>query len=227
MTRPDRGLILDLDGVVTDTAELHFRAWARLATDEGLAFDRRVNDELRGLSRVDSLRVLLGDRVVEPREFERMLADKNRHYVSSLATLSAADLLPGAGELVVEARARGWLVAIGSSSRNAPEVLGRLGLADAFDAVADGNTVTQAKPAPDVFLAAARMLGVEPDRCVVVEDAASGVDAALAAGMAVVGVGPPDRVGHAHVCVAATADVDLDDLERLVVDGHAREDRPD
>ncbi|MEX0953450.1 MAG: beta-phosphoglucomutase [Nitriliruptoraceae bacterium] len=216
MTRRNRGLILDLDGVVTDTAELHFHAWARLAADEGLAFERDANERLRGLSRADSLRAILGDREVTPMAFERMLDDKNRHYVTSLAGLSGADLLPGAAALVADARTRGWRLAIGSSSRNAPEVLRRLGLFDAFDAIADGNTVTVAKPAPDVFLAAARMLGVDPERCVVVEDAASGVDAGLAAGMAVVGTGPPDRVGHAHVCVATTADVDLDVLERLV-----------
>jgi beta-phosphoglucomutase len=207
---PASAVIFDLDGVLTDTAEFHYRAWQELADAEGLPFDRAANEALRGVSRADSLRLLLGDREVDEATFERMMAEKNERYVELLADMSSDDLLPGALELVEACRARGLRVAIGSSSKNAPMVLDALGIADRFDAVADGTTVATAKPAPDLFLAAARLLDVDPAACVVVEDAEAGVDAALAAGMTAVGVGPPDRVGHAHLHFPSTAEVDLD-----------------
>lgn len=207
---PLRAVIFDLDGVLTDTAEFHYRAWQELADAEGLPFDRAANDALRGVSRADSLRLLLGDRAVDDATFQRMMAEKNERYVELLADMSPDDLLPGALELVEACRDRGLKVAIGSSSKNAPMVLDALGIRDRFDAIADGTTVETAKPAPDLFLAAARLLEVEPEACAVVEDAAAGVDAALAAGMVAVGIGPSDRVGHAHHVFPTTADVDLE-----------------
>ena len=205
-----RAVIFDLDGVLTDTADFHYLAWQALADDEGLPFDRAANEHLRGVSRRDSLLLILGDRQVDEAAFEEMMERKNQLYLASLEHMGPEDALPGARELVSEARRRGLLVAIGSSSKNARFVLDKLGLADAFDAVADGSSVERAKPAPDLFVRAAEMLGVEPSACIVVEDAASGVDAALAAGMKAVGVGPQDRVGHAHHRFDTTADIDLD-----------------
>jgi beta-phosphoglucomutase len=205
-----RAVIFDLDGVLTDTAEFHYLAWQELADAEGLPFDRAANEALRGVSRADSLRLLLDGREVDGATFERMMAEKNERYVELLADMSPDDLLPGAAALVDACRERGLAVAIGSSSKNAPMVLDALGIADRFDAVADGTTVETAKPAPDLFLAAARMLDVDPAACAVVEDAAAGVDAALAAGMLAVGVGPEGRVGHAHLRYDTTADIDLD-----------------
>ncbi|MTV27677.1 beta-phosphoglucomutase [Nitriliruptoraceae bacterium ZYF776] len=210
MTDAPRAVIFDLDGVLTDTAEFHYLAWQQLADAEGIPFDRDANEALRGLSRRESLETMLGDRQVDEPDLERMMASKNDAYVASLADMSPADLLPGAEALVQAAVDRGCKVAIGSSSKNAPYVLDKLGIADRFDAVADGNSVERAKPAPDLFLEAARMLDVPPERCIVVEDAGAGVDAALAAGMVAVGIGPPERVGHAHVVFPSTADVDLD-----------------
>jgi beta-phosphoglucomutase len=205
-----QAVIFDLDGVLTDTAEFHYLAWQELADAEGLPFDRDANEALRGVSRADSLRLLLGDRQVPEDDFTRMMASKNERYVELLADMSPDDLLPGALALVETCRDRGLRVAIGSSSKNAPAVLAALGIADRFDAIADGTSVEAAKPAPDLFLAAAHMLAVDPSRCAVVEDAEAGVDAALAAGMVAVGVGPVARVGHAHVVFPTTADVDLD-----------------
>jgi beta-phosphoglucomutase len=207
-----RAVIFDLDGVITDTAEFHYRAWQRLADEEGFPFDREANEALRGVSRADSLRLILGDREVASEAFAAMMARKNGYYLESLEAMSPDDVLPGAVELVREARARGLAVAIGSSSKNARFILEHLGITDLFDAVADGDSVSTAKPAPDLFLAAAELLGVPPTACVVVEDAASGVDAALAAGMVAVGVGPDERVGHAHHRFDTTADVDLDQV---------------
>lgn len=206
------GVVFDLDGVLTDTAELHYESWLGVAREEGLPFDREVNERLRGVSREDSLRLILGGRVVSPARFAEMLERKNAAYREALGGLTGADVLPGARELVTDARARGLRVAVGSSSRNAPLVLERLGLAVLFDATVDGSDVAVAKPAPDVFLVAAQRLGLEPSRCAVVEDAAAGVDAAHAAGMLAVGIGPARRVGHADVRYETTADVDLDEV---------------
>jgi 1,2-alpha-glucosylglycerol phosphorylase len=210
--QPLRAVIFDLDGVLTDTAEYHYLGWQRLADEEGIPFDREANEALRGVSRADSLTLVLGDREVSPEAFEEMMARKNGYYLDSLQAMSPRDLLPGAVQLVVDAKRRGMKVAIGSSSKNAGFVLDALGISDLFDAVADGHSVERAKPAPDLFLAAADLLGVPPASCIVVEDATSGVDAALAAGMIAVGVGPDERVGHAHHRFDTTADVDLEQV---------------
>jgi beta-phosphoglucomutase len=210
VTVPFTAVIFDLDGVITDTAEFHYLGWQRLADEVGLPFDRDANEALRGLSRRESLLAMLGDREVPEDELEAMMERKNGYYVDSLGEMGPEDALPGAVELVEDARARGLAVAIGSSSKNAQLVLDKLGLTHRFDAVADGHSVEQAKPAPDLFLEAARMLGADPAACIVIEDATSGVDAALAAGMTAVGVGPDERVGHAHHRFDTTADVDLD-----------------
>ncbi|TVR27182.1 MAG: beta-phosphoglucomutase, partial [Nitriliruptor sp.] len=206
---PQRAVIFDLDGVLTETAEYHYLGWQRLADEEGLPFDRAANEALRGVSRAESLQLLLGDRQVDSATFDEMMARKNGYYVDSLQGMSPKDLLPGAISLVVDAKRRGMLVAIGSSSKNARFVLDKLEITGLFDAIADGDTVDNAKPAPDLFLAAADLLGVSPAHCVVIEDAAAGIDAALAAGMTAVGTGPEERVGHAHHRFDATRDVDL------------------
>ncbi len=206
---PCRAVIFDLDGVLTETAEYHYLGWQRLADEEGLAFDRQANEALRGLSRGESLQALLGGREVDPDTFAAMMERKNGYYVDSLQDMSPADLLPGAISLVIDAKRRGMRVAIGSSSKNARFVLDKLQITGLFDAIADGDSVERAKPAPDLFLAAAELLGVPPADCIVIEDAAAGVDAALAAGMIAVGVGPQERVGHAHHRCNTTRDVDL------------------
>ena len=209
--RPPRALLLDLDGVVTDTARAHEAAWRSTLTAHGLSFDPAAYARTRGRSRADSLRELLTGQPVDPGTFDAMLAEKDAAYRGALVDLGPGDVLPGTAELIDAARARGWPVAIASSSRNAGLVLARLGLADRFDAVADG-TAGAPKPAPDIFLAAAAAVGVPPAACLAVDDGGAGVDAALAAGMRVVGVGPAAEVGHAHVRVDATAALDLDDL---------------
>ena len=206
-----RALLLDLDGVVTDTARAHEAAWRGTLAAHGLRFEQDAYARTRGRSRADSLHELVAGQDVGPTLFATMLAEKDAAYRAALADLGPGDVLPGAAELIAAARARGWPVAIASSSRNAGLVLGRLGIADRFDAVADG-TAGAPKPAPDIFLAAAAAVGVPPAACVAVDDGGAGVDAALAAGMRVVGVGPADEVGQAHVRVDTTADLDLDRL---------------
>ena len=214
--RPLEAVIFDLDGVITDTAAFHERGWQRLADEQGWAFDSTLADELRGVSRMDSLERILGvNGVTASDEQKREWADrKNAYYVDALSDLSPDDLLPGALELVLACKEAGLKVAIGSSSKNAAMVLERLGIAEQFAAVSDGHSVERAKPAPDLFLHAAQQIATPPERCAVLEDAASGVDAALAAGMVAVGIGPDDRVGHGHHRFDAVGDVDLEELLR-------------
>ena len=212
-----RALLLDLDGVVTDTARAHEAAWRATLVAHGLPFEPDAYARTRGRSRADSLHELLAGRDVPPGTFATILTEKDAAYRAALADLGPADVLPGAEPLIAAARARGWPVAIASSSRNARLVLDRLGLRDRFDAVADG-TAGAPKPAPDIFLAAAAAVAVPPAHCVAVDDGGAGVEAALAAGMRVVGVGPADEVGRAHVRVATTAELDLDRLLPALAD---------
>ncbi|WP_341530763.1 beta-phosphoglucomutase [Nostoc sp. UHCC 0302] len=211
---PDiRGVIFDLDGVLTDTAEYHYLGWQRLADEEGIPFNREANEALRGVSRRASLMLIVGDRPYSEAQIQEMMERKNRYYVEYLENISTKDLLPGALELLNELRQAGIKIAIGSGSKNARTVLEKLGIADKIDAIADGYSVQQPKPAPDLFLYAANLLGLEPSQCVVVEDAAAGIEAALAGGMWAVGLGPPERVGAAHVVLPSLAGVKWADIE--------------
>lgn len=196
-----QGFIFDLDGVLTDTAVYHYLGWKRLAQDEGIELAPDIADTTRGVSRRESLMLVLGDardRYTEE-QLDEMADRKNRYYVESLSEIDASAVLPGVLDLLDSARAAGIRLAVGSASKNADMVLEKLGIKDRFDAIADGNTVTAHKPAPDLFLAAGEMIGVTPEHGVVFEDAEAGVEAALAGGFAAVGLGPAERVGKAHV----------------------------
>ena len=187
-----KAVIFDLDGVIVSTDELHYQAWKRLADEEKIHFDRTINERLRGVSRMESLAILL-EKATRPLSEEQrleMAARKNGTYCELLAdTLSAADILPGARSFLEACRAAGLKVAIGSSSRNSPTILERIGLGAYFDATADGNDITKSKPDPEVFLTAAKRLGFAPSECLVVEDAEAGVAAAIAGGMKCLAVG--------------------------------------
>lgn len=207
-----QGVIFDLDGVLTDTAEYHYQAWQQLADEEGFPFDRQANEGLRGLSRRESLLQIVGERQVPDSKLEEMMDRKNRYYVDLIQHITAAQLLPGALALLDELRQQGIKVAIGSGSKNARTILDKLGIESRIDAIADGYSVSRSKPDPDVFLYAAEQLGLKPNQCVVVEDAKAGVEAALAAGMWTVGLGPPERVGIAHLVLPNLAGVHVADL---------------
>lgn len=195
---------------------MHTAAWRRLADEEGLAFDPAIEPQLRGLSRHDSLRIILADRVVSEDELSRLAARKNAWYRASLSSLQPDDALPGARECVARLRQQGWSLAVGSASRNAGTVLERLDLRGLFDAVVDGDAVTLAKPDPEVFVEAARRLKVAPQRCVVIEDAPAGVFAARQAGMVCVGVGDPTDLATADIVVASVAQLQPDQLADLI-----------
>jgi len=216
----DEAVIFDLDGVLTDTAELHFQSWLEISREIGVPFDRQANEALRGLSRADSLRVFLGPHAVRftPQQQAGIMDRKNDLYVARVRRMTPDDLLPGSRELLEDLRGRGVGVAVASSSKNTRLVLEKLRIEPLLDAVVDGNDITRSKPDPEVFLLAARRLGVPPQRCVVVEDAESGVAAGLAAGMKVVGIGPPQRVGRAHLVVASVVALDPDAVLGLLAD---------
>ncbi|MEA5604318.1 beta-phosphoglucomutase [Nostoc sp. UHCC 0252] len=202
-----QGFIFDLDGVLTDTAELHYLAWKKLADEEGIPFNQQDNEALRGVSRRASLMLIIGDRPYSEAQIEEMMERKNGYYVELIQNMTSKDLLPGAIAFLDELRQAGIKIGIGSASKNACTVIERLGIVDKVDAIADGYSVQQPKPAPDLFLYAAKQLKLEPAQSVVVEDAAAGIEAALAAGMWAVGLGPVERVGAAHVVLPSLADI--------------------
>ena len=207
-----RAFIFDLDGVLTDTAEYHYRGWKRLADELGIPFTREENEALRGIPRRESLMLVLKERQYPEEQLLEMMERKNRYYLEFIRQISPRDLLPGSRELLEEIRAAGLKSALGSASKNAPEVVERLGIADLLDAIADGHSVERQKPAPDLFLHAAAQLGLEPAECVVVEDAAAGIEAARAGGFRSVGLGPRERVAKADLVLPSLGGVHLSEL---------------
>ena len=189
-------VIFDLDGVITDTAELHYLAWQRLADEEGLTFNRELNEQLRGVSRRESLLHILAGKTVDEATLVGMMARKNAYYVAMLGELSAENILPGVLPLLDQLDNANIPYALGSASKNARTVLDALGLTDRFTFIADGNAPVRKKPAPDLFRFAAANISVLPHNCVVIEDAASGVQGALVAGMPTVALGPADRFNN-------------------------------
>lgn len=193
--------IFDLDGVITDTARLHLDAWGALARDLGLPFDPHMEEQLRGLSRMDSLELVLGAAAASfsPARKLDLAEHKNAAYVASLSGMSSADLLPGALEALQAVRAGGWGLALASASKNADTVLQRLGIAGLFHHhVVDAASIPRGKPAPDIFLAAASALTVAPAHCVGIEDAVAGVQAIRSAGMWALGIGDAATLTEAH-----------------------------
>ena len=211
-----KGFIFDLDGVLTDTAEYHYMGWKRLADELGIPFTREDNETLRGIPRRESLMLMLKDRKCVEDQIQEMMDRKNRYYLEFIREITPQELLPGARQLLEEIRAAGLKSALGSASKNAAEVIERLGIAHLLDAVADGHSVEFQKPAPDLFLYAARQLGLTPSECVVVEDAAAGIEAARVGGFLPVGVGPAERVAMADLILPNLDGVHLNELlERL------------
>ncbi len=184
-------VIFDLDGVLCSTDEYHFRAWSRLAREMKLSFDREKNRRLLGIGRMDALNIFLeGSKLsLAPEQKDDLAARKNGYYIEQLESLSPADVFDGVPETLRALRERGIKTAVGSSSKNAKLVLNRLCLTPYFDAIADGTDGVLSKPAPDIFLCAARKLGEAPERCAVVEDSAAGIKAAKSAGMAAIAFG--------------------------------------
>lgn len=199
-----KGAIFDLDGVLVDTAKYHYLAWKKLADQLGIDFTEADNERLKGVSRVRSLEILLEIGGVEKDELaqSRLREMKNEWYLSFIKDMTAEELLPGAKEYLLQLKKEGVKISLGSASKNAAAILKSLAIYELFDEIIDGTKVINAKPDPEVFLKAAKGLGLEPKECVVFEDAAAGVQAGKAAGMYVVGIGTVDNLPEADEVVA-------------------------
>lgn len=211
MNEPILGVIFDLDGVIVSTDNCHYQAWQRMADEEGIPFDRKMNEHLRGVSRMQSLEFILqrAERNYTDEEKQQLAARKNAYYVELIGSLTEKDILPGALEILHLLKKRGIKTAIGSSSRNTPIILRQIGLSNAFDAVADGNAIRNSKPDPEVFLLAASLIGLKPQNCLVVEDADTGIEAALSGGMRALGVGSAAQNSRATFTADDLTEVDM------------------
>ncbi|MFL6673670.1 MAG: beta-phosphoglucomutase [Massilia sp.] len=208
-----KAVIFDLDGVITDTAHYHYLAWKQLAESEGVRFDRAFNENLKGVDRMGSLDLILaGSAKTYSAEQKLALADsKNRHYQQLIATMTAADLLPGAVEALAAVRAAGLKIGLASVSKNAFTVLERLGIRERFDYVVDAARIANSKPHPEIFLNAAQQLDVAPADCLGVEDAVAGVASIKSAGMVALGIGKPEVLTQADRVIPGLDQFRLED----------------
>ncbi|WP_313469241.1 beta-phosphoglucomutase [Carnobacterium sp.] len=208
-----KGFVFDLDGVLTDTAEYHYLAWQELGEKIGISFDREFNEQLKGISRMDSLDRILAyghKSNLYSEEKKLILADeKNEDYKKLITQITSADLLPGITELLMDLKKAEMKLALASASKNGPVILERLGIADVFDAVIDPATLLHGKPDPEIFIKGAEQLGLRPEECVGIEDAEAGIEAINAAGMFSVGVGNEQSMKAADLFVATTIDLKL------------------
>jgi len=194
-----KACIFDLDGVVVDTAKYHFIAWRELAKEMGFEFTLEDNERLKGVSRMTSLEILLeiGNITLSDDEKLKLAEKKNEEYLEYIYKMSPEEILPGVKNFIVTLRNKGIKIALGSASKNAKLILDRLGITELFDALVDGNMVSNAKPDPQVFTLGAELLGVENETCIVFEDAVAGLEAAHNANMKCVGVGDKDTLSEA------------------------------
>ncbi|EAS20983.1 beta-phosphoglucomutase [Nonlabens mediterrranea] len=186
-----KAFIFDLDGVIVDTAKFHFVAWQRLAASLGINFTEKENEQLKGVSRVNSLKKILewGNKEISPEVFQAKMDQKNQEYLELIKTLDVKDILPGVHEFLLKLKEQKQPIALGSASKNARPILEKLGIKDLFDVIVDGTNVTKAKPDPEVFLNACDQLGYSAQDSVVFEDSVAGVQAANTAGMISIGLG--------------------------------------
>lgn len=208
-----KAIIFDLDGVLTDTSEYHYRAWKHLADDEGIPFTHEENDaHLRGVGRRESLAYLIRGRQYTEEQIQEMMDRKNRYYNALIEQMSPNEVVPGGKELLTEIRKAGIKSAIASASKNCRTVLERLDIVDYFDGIADGNSVVNSKPAADIFVYAAGLVNVPTIDCLGVEDADAGIEAIKIAGMRALAVGPADRFHRADKVLPTLANKRLQDL---------------
>ncbi len=209
--------LFDLDGVICDTAKYHFQAWKRLADELGFVFTLEDNERLKGVSRRESLDIVLevGRVVADEKSKGRMAERKNEWYVESISRIGEEELLEGVKPFLESLRKAGIRVALGSASKNADLILDRLRIKGYFDAIIDGTKIAKAKPDPEVFLEGAKAVGVEPSRCIVFEDAVAGIEAAKNARMKCVGVGRADLLRAADLVIPSFVGVDLSLLDKL------------
>lgn len=213
---PIKACIFDLDGVIVDTAKFHYLAWRRLAQELGFDFTEEDNERLKGVSRMDSLNILLeiGGVELDDDKKEELAKNKNEWYVELILEMDEKEILPGTTEFLTMLKEAGLKISLGSASKNAKMILKKINLLHMFDCIIDGTDISKAKPDPEVFLLGANALNVDPSECVVFEDAVSGVEAAISAGMYVIGIGTKETLHRANDVVGSLAEMTLDRLER-------------
>ena len=218
-----QAVIFDLDGVIVDTAQFHYNAWKTLASEWGYALKHEDNEQLKGVSRMDSVKKIAQWANVHttPEQLLDVAHRKNEIYLNLCAQLTPEHILPGISPLIDALKASGVLVALGSASKNARFVLDKLGLLDVFDVIVDGNDVSKSKPNPEVFLKAAQKMGVSPQHCVVLEDAPAGVEAALTANMKVIGLGDASELQKAHLVLDNAKNLSFGQLNQIKIKGVA------
>lgn len=208
-----KGLIFDLDGVITDTAEYHYLAWKSLAEKIGIEIDRAFNEQLKGISRMESLELILqhGNKseAYTLEEKETLATQKNEEYKEYIKQVTPADLLPGIAELLRDAREQGIKMSLASASKNAPEIMQRLEIDGLFEGIVDPASLKAGKPDPEIFIRGAELLGLSVKECVGLEDAEAGIESINAAGMFSVGVGTKEAMKEADYAVESTAELDL------------------
>ena len=209
-----KACIFDLDGVIVDTAKYHYLAWKNLANSIDIDFTEEDNERLKGVSRMRSLGIIMeiGNKTVSEEEMQKLATQKNEEYVSYILKMDDSEILPGVLDFLNELKAANIGIALGSASKNAPTILKQIGLTEYFDAVIDGNSVSKAKPDPEVFLKGAEALNVSPNECIVFEDAEAGVEAALAGGMRCVGIGSEEILGKANLVVKGFQNLKFNNL---------------
>ncbi len=207
-------VIFDLDGVITDTARYHYRAWKRLADELGIYFDETINERLKGIDRMASFEVILerATTTYSTSQKEAYANIKNGYYVASIDLLSKKDILEGIESFIGDLKKNNIKIALGSASKNADKIIERLGLKEYFDVIVDSAKVAKGKPDPEIFVTAAHMLGVAPEKCVVIEDSAAGIQAAVDGGMKAIGIGDKSLLVGANIVLAATKELLLEQV---------------
>ncbi len=214
-----KAVIFDLDGVIVDTAKYHYLAWKRLASELGFNFSEEDNERLKGVSRMESLEILLKvGKINHLTNVEKIkLADKkNKWYVEYISNISPSEILPGFLPFLYFLKDNNVKVAVGSASKNARTILSNIGIIEAFDTIVDGNRISKAKPDPQVFTLAANDLGIPYSSCVVIEDAEAGVEAAKNAGMKCIGLGNPQLLHKADVVIQSLKELNYSDVLNMI-----------
>ncbi len=214
----NKAIIFDLDGVIVDTAKYHFIAWQKIAKDLGFDFTHTDNEKLKGVSRVQSLELILqmAKRHLTQAEKDKLLVEKNEHYLSLISDMSSDELLPGMADLLDYLVQHKIPFALGSASKNARRILDALSLTDKFTAIVDGTDVSKAKPDPEVFLIAAQKLDYPPKDCIVIEDSKSGIEAANSVGMTSVGIGDKEVLKNANFVLKSTSELNPKWIENIL-----------
>ena len=205
-----KGFIFDLDGVIVFTDKFHYQAWKKMADHMGIYFDEEINNRLRGVSRMESLDIILERYQGEPlsdAKKDELATEKNEYYKELLKTMSPADVTQEVRVALQQLRNKGYKLSVGSSSKNAKFILEKIELTDAFDAISDGTNISKSKPDPEVFLMAAEYLGLKPEDCAVIEDAYAGIDAAKAGNMTAIAIGDATSYEKADVRIESLADL--------------------